>query len=139
VTGGAAKLLTRLPSIAAIVALVCVLATGNRAVAQPLMLLAVMLAPTLLPRRFLYPRGADPPPEQDDDGGGGGRGPEPNPPEPPPNPAGGLPLPDATPAKLRRRDHHRPNLIPHPSRRPAREPATAPRPGAPRPRRSPGR
>jgi hypothetical protein len=134
VTGGTAKVLTRLPSIAAIVALVCVVATGNRPLAQPLVLLSVMLAPVLLPRKVLYPRRIDPPPDQAD-GGGGGEGPEPERPRPSPDPGGGLPLPDAAPAKVRRRDHHPPGLTPRRSRRPAREPAIAPRPGHGAPRR----
>ena len=116
----------RVPPIAAIVALVCVVATGNYAIAQPVALLAVMLAPTLLPRTLLYPGPASPPPEGTDDDGGGGRGPDPDPPRPPDAPRGGIPLPDADPAPVRRRDHDRLTLTPRRQRRPAREPVRTP-------------
>ncbi len=59
----------------------------------------------------------------EDDGGGGG-GPEaPRQPKPP---TGGLPLPDAEPARVRLRDQHRPPLTPARQRRPAREPQRSP-------------
>jgi hypothetical protein len=128
-----AKVLSRVPSIAALVALVCVVATGNDGVAQPLVLLSVMLAPTLLPRTLLYPPPASQPPDDGEDDGGGGPGPEPDPPVPPDAPTGGVPLPDARPAKVRRRDHDRPTLIPRRPRRATPEPVRAPR------RRSPAR
>ena len=119
------KFLSRVPSIAALVALVCVVATGHDRLAQPLVLLSVMLAPTLLPRRLLYPPPASAPPDggEGEDGGGGG-GPEPDPPEPRGAPSGGLPLPDARPAKVRRRDHIRPAFDP-PAPAPSRSGAAA--------------
>ncbi len=41
---------------------------------------------------------------------------------------GGLPLPDAVPARVRLRDHRRlADLLPSPARRPAREPRRTPR------------
>jgi hypothetical protein len=60
--------------------------------------------------------------------GGGGHGPS-RPPAPPTGPGGGLPLPDADPAKVRLRDH-RPLADHHrrPERRPAREPERTPVP-----------
>jgi hypothetical protein len=121
------EVLIRVPSIAAIVALICILATGQRPLAPPLVLLSIMLAPTLLPRTLLYP----PPPSQPPDGGegegGGGRGPQPEEPKPPDSPTGGLPLPDARPAKVRRRDHDRPTLVPRRPRRAPPEPERTPR------------
>lgn len=57
---------------------------------------------------------------------GWGSGP-PKPPSPSDGPTGGLPLPDATPARVRLRDHRKlPELLPPRDRRPAREPAPAP-------------
>ncbi|MBV8997453.1 MAG: hypothetical protein JO304_00240 [Solirubrobacterales bacterium] len=120
-------MLTRLPPIAAIVALACLLATGNYSVAQPLVLLAIMLAPALLPRSVLYPGETDSPPDSPNDDGGGGRGPTSDPPAPPAPPGGGIPLPDAAPARVRVRDHDRLVLTPRPARRAPREPEPAPR------------
>jgi len=128
--GGGAKFLSRVPSVAAIVASACVVSTGHKQLAEPLVLLSVMLAPTLLPRSILYPPPANAPPdggEGEGEDGGGGRGPEPDRPQPPGAPKGGLPLPDARPAKVRRRDHNRPALIPLRPRRAAPEPQRAPR------------
>jgi hypothetical protein len=122
-----AKVLSRVPAAAAIVALVCVVATGHDGVAQPLVLLSVMLAPTLLPRTLLYPPPPSPSPDDGGDDGGGGRGPGPDSPKPADGPSGGLPRPDARPAKGRRRDHGRPTLIPPRPRRGAPEPQRAPR------------
>ena len=57
----------------------------------------------------------------DEDGGGGpGSGPPPSPPDPP---LGGPPLPDAAPARARRRDHARPARPGIRRRGPAVEPA----------------
>ncbi len=71
--------------------------------------------------------GPDLPPRSDrgSDGGGGRRPPKtPTPSDPP---RGGLPLPDAEPARVRLRDHRRlPDLLPHPERRPTREPEREP-------------
>jgi hypothetical protein len=109
------------------VALTCVVATGNFAVAQPLVLLVIVLAPTLLPRSVLYPGETDSPPDSSDEDGGGGRGPKTDPPVLPDAPRGGIPLPDADPARVRLRDHDRPVLTPRPARRGPREPEPAPR------------
>jgi hypothetical protein len=75
----------------------------------------LLYAPTLLYRR---------PPGDDGGGGGGGRGPgRPTPPRPR-DPRGGIPLPDAEPARIRLRDHARPEWSRsrprHPQRRPVR-------------------
>jgi hypothetical protein len=119
-------ILTRLLPIAAIVALISLLATGNAVLARPFMLLSVMLAPALLPRRILYPTPDNPPADSAEGEDGGGRGPRPEPPKPPDAPRGGLPLSDAAPARVRRRDHDRPTLTPSRQRRPAREPERTP-------------
>ena len=123
----ATKLLVRLPPVVAFVALGTAEALGAHAMAQPLALLAIMLAPVLLPRTVLYPDAGEPPPERPDGDDGGGPGPEPDPVRPPDTPRGGIPLPDAEPARIRLRDHDRPPLVPPRQRRPAREPAPAPR------------
>jgi hypothetical protein len=71
--------------------------------------------------------GPDVPPrsEQDSDEGWG-HGP-PKHPSPSDLPTGGLPLPDATAARVRLRDHRRlPELLPPRERRPAREPSREP-------------
>jgi hypothetical protein len=84
---------------------------------------ALMLAPAMLYRR--------PGPSSDSgEDGGGGRGPD-APPSPPPAPRGGIPLPDAEPASVRRRDHHAARLSDRRPRRPSREPETAPTPRPP--------
>jgi hypothetical protein len=69
-----------------------------------------------------------PPPAQGTDSGSeGGWGHGPMPPKPPVPPRGGLPLPDASPARVRLRDHRRlPELLPQPERRPSREPQRTP-------------
>ncbi len=71
--------------------------------------------------------GPDLPPRSDrgSDDGGGRRPPKPPTPSDPPR--GGLPRPDAEPARVRLRDHRRlPDLLPHPERRPTREPEREP-------------
>jgi hypothetical protein len=74
--------------------------------------------------------GPDSPPHSSDSGSddGWGRGPR-KPPEQPNSPIGGLPLPDAAPARVRLRSHDRlaDKLPPH-ERRPAREPERQPVP-----------
>ena len=71
--------------------------------------------------------GPMPPPRNDpgsDDGGG--RGPD-RPPERPEPPSGGIPLPDAVPARVRLREPGRlSELLPRRQRRPAREPGRRP-------------
>src|SRR5918995_2374930 len=68
------------------------------------------------------------PPEDDDGGGGGGNDRLPS--KPKPKPTGGIPLPDAEPARARLRGHEKlRDLRPRPLRRPA----------APHPRRAPTR
>jgi hypothetical protein len=84
---------------------------------------ALMLAPALLYRR--------PGPSSDSgEDDGGGRGPD-APPSPPPGPRGGLPLPDAEPASVRRRDHTAARLTDPRPRRRSREPERAPTPRSP--------
>jgi hypothetical protein len=72
--------------------------------------------------------GPDTPPWSDrgDSDDGWGHGP-PKEPTPFDHPTGGLPLPDAAPARVRLRDHRRlPDLLPPRERRPAREPSREP-------------
>jgi hypothetical protein len=69
-----------------------------------------------------------PPPKSSDDGqdDGWGHGP-PRPPKPPEAPTGGIPLPDAVPARVRLRGHERlADGVPRPARRPVREPGRTP-------------
>jgi hypothetical protein len=67
------------------------------------------------------------PPE--DEGGGGGGNVVPDPPSPVRPRGGGLPLPDASPARVRLREPGRlADLLPGPVRRPAHDPAPVPRP-----------
>ena len=82
--------------------------SGTDTYAPLLSIPALLLIPGLL---F---RGGGPPPDGGD--GGGGTGPEPPSPPPPFRPRGGLPLPDAEPAKIRLRDHRRPTWRPARSR-----------------------
>ena len=59
---------------------------------------------------------------------GWGKGPR-RPPKPPDPPQGGIPLPDAVPARVRLRDHRRlADQLPRRQRRPAREPERTPIP-----------
>jgi hypothetical protein len=72
--------------------------------------------------------GPTPPPGPSDSGSdeGGGPGPK-RPPKRPDPPRGGLPLPDAIPARARLRDHRRLHeLLPSRERRPTREPEREP-------------
>ncbi len=90
--------------VVAFVGAVTAAATGRRELMQPLVLVSVVLAPVLLPRTMLYPD-PDPPPsisDGDDDDGGHGPGPGPLLPA---GPRGGIPLPDADPARIRVRSH----------------------------------
>lgn len=81
---------------------------------------AALLIPALRGGPDLPPRG-----DQDSDGGWG-HGP-PKSPAPSDVPSGGLPLPDAVPARVRLRDHRRlPDRLAPRERRPAREPRPAP-------------
>lgn len=67
-------------------------------------------------------------PSDDGSDDGWGHGP-PRPPAPPQIPTGGIPLPDAIPARVRLRDHDRlGDHIPRPERRPSREPQPDPGP-----------
>jgi hypothetical protein len=70
----------------------------------------------------------DSPPRPPDDGSDDGWGNHPRRPrDPSDGPGGGLPLPDATPARVRLRDHRRMrDLLPRRQRRPAREPERTP-------------
>lgn len=70
---------------------------------------------------------------------GWGRGPR-NPPKPPEPPRGGIPLPDAIPARVRLRDHRRlADILPPRERRPVREPSRRPVRTGNRPLRPPTR
>jgi hypothetical protein len=82
---------------------------------------AVLILPALRDSPDFPPRPSDPGSD-----GGWGRGPDlpPTPRDPPP---GGIPLPDAEPARVRLRDHRKlSELLPGRERRPAREPERAP-------------
>ena len=116
--------LTRLVPIIAFLGAVAAGATNHRELLQPLVLVTVTLAPVLLPRNVLYPPPAPPSSDTDDDDGGG-RGPR-NPPRAPEGPQGGVPLPDADPARVRIRDHRRPAPGRFRVRRPAHEPERSP-------------
>ena len=62
------------------------------------------------------------PPEDDEGGGGGGNDRLPS--KPKPKPTGGIPLPDAEPARARLRGHEKlRDMRPRPLRRPAEQPA----------------
>lgn len=81
---------------------------------------AALLLPALRGTQDLPPR------TDHDSDEGWGHGP-PRPPSPLDLPPGGLPLPDAVPARVRLRDHRRlPELLPPHERRPAREPDRTP-------------
>ena len=85
-----------------------------------LLFAVALLLPALRESPDLPPRSD---PGSDD---GGGRGPR-RPPRSPDGPRGGLPLPDAVPARTRLRDHRRlGDYHPGPERRPAREPDRRP-------------
>jgi hypothetical protein len=101
--------------------------------------IAALLIPALRDR-------PDRPGEGSDSGSDDGWGNRPRRPLTPPGvPGGGLPLPDAVPARVRLRDHRRMrDLLPPPGRRttrgPIRRPIHSPHPGrAPRPVRAPHR
>ena len=85
---------------------------------------AILMLPALRDGWGSPPGGSD----SDDDGG---RGPKVPPIAPVAPSGGGLPLPDAVPARVRLRDHsrladHRPARERRPAREPAREPARQP-------------
>lgn len=68
------------------------------------------------------------PPDEDDDGGGGNDRVSPQPESGPPS-GGGLPLPDAVPARVRLRGPGRlADLVPPRERRPSHPPTPSPRP-----------
>ena len=86
---------------------------------------AVLLVPALKENPETPRRRSD---GENDDGWGRGPKPSPSPPEPP---RGGIPLPDAEPARVRIREHGRlgdrqPQRQRRPSREPDRQPARAP-------------
>jgi len=82
---------------------------------------AVLMVPALRDRQVLPNRRPD---SDSDDGWGNDRA---QPLTPQDSPGGGLPLPDAIPARLRLREHGRLHeRLPQRSRRPAREPAPEP-------------
>jgi len=117
--------LTRLVPVMAFVGAVVAQVTGRHELMQPLVLVAVVLAPVLLPRRMLYPDPGPPPSGSDGGDDDGGPGP-PRQPAPPAGPRGGIPLPDADPARVRWRGHGRPALTRLRPRRTAREPGRSP-------------
>ena len=81
---------------------------------------AALILPALRGGPDLPPGGG----RDSDDGWGHGPPRRPGPADPP---RGGLPLPDAEPARVRLRDHQRlSELLPRRERRPAREPAREP-------------
>jgi hypothetical protein len=82
---------------------------------------AVLILPALREGPELPPNHSDPGSD-----GGWGRGPN-RPPTPPEPPRGGIPLPDAEPARVRLRDHRRlSEQLPGRERRPVREPERTP-------------
>jgi hypothetical protein len=89
-----------------------------------LLLASLAVAPAFCYRTFAPSRGSS----EDDGGGGGDGGPPPPPPAPP---RGGVLLPDADPARSRRRDHNRPTLRGVSRRRPADRPARPRTPAGP--------
>lgn len=122
-----------LPLVPALIAAILIAARELRlvpdAVAASLLLTVVfltvpglMLVPALLYRQ----PGSSADPSDDEGGGGRGPGSPPSPPAPPTSPRGGVPLPDAEPARTRLREHGRRIVGPRRPRRPAREPDRAP-------------
>ena len=86
-------------------------------------LLGLLCAAALLIPALRSPDARD----QGEDGSSGGGGSGVQPPRHPDAPRGGLPLPDAIPARVRLRDHRRlAELLPRPSRRRTREPERSP-------------
>jgi hypothetical protein len=116
--------LLRLMPVLVALALTPILVPGSATVFPYLLIMAVLLGPACLPRSVLYPDHGSPPDCRDADGGGGGTPPEP--PMPPAAPRGGIPLPDADPARVRARDHLRRDLGPTRKRRATREPEHTP-------------
>ncbi len=98
------------------------------AVAALLVLLIFVFVPALFfVPALLYRRSGSSPGSCEDDDGGWGPGPDP-PLSPPETPRGGLPRPDAEPARIRVRDHTGPEFDRVIPRRPAREPERTPAP-----------
>jgi hypothetical protein len=116
--------LLRLMPVLVAVALTPILVPGSATVFPYLLIMAVLLGPACLPRSVLYPDHGSPPECRDADHGGGG--PPPGPPMPPTAPQGGIPLPDADPARIRVRGHGRRDLVPTRKRRATREPEHTP-------------
>lgn len=116
--------LLRLMPVLAALALTRVLVPDSATVFPYLLIMAVLLGPACLPRSVLYPDHGSPPDGRDADDSGGGT--PPMPPTPPSTPGGGIPLPDADPARIRVRDHDRPDLVPTRTRRATREPGGTP-------------
>jgi hypothetical protein len=84
----------------------------------------LLIPPLMLVSSMLFPGPELPPGPSDSDDGGGGSGRD-GPPDPPKSPRGGIPLPDAEPARFRLRGHERPRRLSRP-RRAATEPARSP-------------
>jgi hypothetical protein len=122
-----------LPIVPALIAAILIAARELRmlpdTVAASLLLTVVFLTvPGLILVPALLYRQPGSSADPSDDEGGGGRGPgfPPGPPAPPTSPRGGVPLPDAEPARTRLREHGRRIVGPRRPRRPAREPERAP-------------
>jgi hypothetical protein len=116
--------LLRLMPVVVALALTPILVPGSATVFPYLLIMAVLLGPACLPRSVLYPDHGSPPDCRDADDSGGGT--PPGPPMPPTAPQGGIPLPDADPARIRVRGHGRRDLVPTRIRRATREPERTP-------------
>jgi hypothetical protein len=89
------------------------------------LLALVCVAVLLVPAFRETPDSSEPPPDQGTDEGWGNQ--RRQPPGPSKHPEGGIPLPDALPARVRLRDHDRlGDRLPRRERRPAREPVRTP-------------
>src|SRR5436305_8626019 len=87
----------RLMPIMVALALTPIIVPGSAKVFPYLLIMAVLLGPACLPSSVLYPDHRSPPDFRDADDSGGGTPPEP--PTPLTAPQGGIPLPDADPAR----------------------------------------
>ncbi|MDQ6820283.1 MAG: hypothetical protein M3076_08105 [Actinomycetota bacterium] len=101
-------------------------ALNERKASGLLALFLLVAVPAMMLAPYLLFRGSGPAPGRSDDSHGGG-GP-PQPPSPPSAPRGGIPLQDAEPARVRLRDHARPQGRRALQRRPTRESRPAPIP-----------
>src|SRR5436309_221090 len=116
--------LLRLMPVVVVLALTPIIVPSSATVFPYLLIMAVLLGPACLPRSVLYPDHGSPPDRPDADDSGGGT--PPGPPTLPAVPQGGIPLPDADPARIRVRGHGRPDRVPTRKRRATREPEHTP-------------